>query len=247
MVSVQDQPDAPGPDVAGDPVDARLGAQDVLAVAEHELANQVVVVRALADTLDRNWDRLSPTDQRNLVRRIRVQAARLASLLAQIRELSTGSALGVPHPSPRRTEPDTTEMLRSMAADLAAALAEHRVDVDIADGLPAVAVDAERLQQVLLNLLTNAARHSPPGSPIVVRAFPASTGVRVTVEDGGPGIPDADREQVFDKGVRLGASGPGRGLGLYISRALLRAVGADIWVDTTASGGARMVIDLPAR
>jgi signal transduction histidine kinase len=120
--------------------------------------------------------------------------------------------------------------------------------------LPA-SLDDTRIQQVLLNLLENAARYSPDGAPITVEVaetpLPASrgegTGVRITVRDRGPGIAVAEQARIFDRFVR-GAAAEGKGglgIGLYLCRMIIERHGGTIGVDSTVGAGAAFWIDLP--
>jgi signal transduction histidine kinase len=108
-----------------------------------------------------------------------------------------------------------------------------------------VHADAERLHQVVANLLENAARHSPSGGEVLVSVTPWQRAVQVRVADQGPGIPEPERERVFEAFYRRDDSGRGSGLGLAISRAIVLAHGGRIWIEGSASGGAAVVFELP--
>jgi signal transduction histidine kinase len=111
--------------------------------------------------------------------------------------------------------------------------------------LPA-SLDDTRIQQVLLNLLENAARYSPDGAPITVEVAGASA-VRITVRDRGPGIAVAEQARIFDRFVR-GAAAEGKGglgIGLYLCRMIVERHGGTIGVDSTVGAGAAFWIDLP--
>jgi signal transduction histidine kinase len=112
-----------------------------------------------------------------------------------------------------------------------------------------VLADEQRIAQVLDNLLTNAARYSPSEARIGVRARAINGHVEVAVEDHGPGIPENQREQVFDKFVRLDGSGSnqpgGSGLGLAICRGIVQAHGGRIWVEPNAHQGSTFAFSLP--
>jgi len=137
---------------------------------------------------------------------------------------------------------------------------EHPVHLEIAEGL-AVQTDRQFLYQVLCNLLSNAFKYTPPQTPVRIvatRCDPASNGaddlseVRICVQDTGPGIPPEDIPLLFGKFVRLkrdlASSIRGTGLGLYISKQLVEAMGGNIWVESAgiAGQGSRFYITLPA-
>ncbi|USI71765.1 sensor histidine kinase [Sphingomonas morindae] len=105
--------------------------------------------------------------------------------------------------------------------------------------------DFGRCLQVLVNLIGNAVRFGPEGSTVTVTVERTERGAAAIVIDEGRGIAPADRARVFEKFERLGASEPGSGLGLYISRRLARAMGGDIVVEDGIGPGARLVFTLP--
>jgi signal transduction histidine kinase len=111
---------------------------------------------------------------------------------------------------------------------------------------PSVRADPGRLRQALANLVDNAVRYSPPGGPVEVRVESARGRVRIAVSDAGPGIPAADRERVFQPFVRLASGTAGTGLGLYLARELVRAMGGELSLEPGAAGGATFTIELLA-
>lgn len=124
----------------------------------------------------------------------------------------------------------------------------RQADLDITAAPLPVDGDPGRLRQVVTNLVENAAKYSRPGDPITVEASGDGDTVRVTVEDGGPGIPAAEREAVFDRFHRLQGSGQnGTGIGLFLVRQLVDAHGGRVWCEAGAGGrGIRFVVELPA-
>jgi PAS domain S-box-containing protein len=112
-----------------------------------------------------------------------------------------------------------------------------------------VMADPDRLMQVVANLLSNAAKFSPPGSEVVIRVRPGSTAVRIEVQDSGPGIPEAFKAHIFAKFAQEDASATrrfeGTGLGLNIARKLTEAMGGSIGFDSIAGRGSVFYIELP--
>ncbi len=129
--------------------------------------------------------------------------------------------------------------------------AAARVDlsVDVTAALPPVNGDRVRLAQVFDNVLSNALRHTPPGSRVTITARSSDRGVRIEIADQGPGIPEEMRERVFDRFYRLDDSrnraGGGTGLGLAISREIVAAHGGSITIEENAPSGVCVVIYLP--
>ncbi len=115
---------------------------------------------------------------------------------------------------------------------------------DLAEPLPYEG-DARRLEQVLVNLLANAHRHTPVGTHIAIAGRVAVGEVRLVVRDDGPGIPAEARETIFQRFHRLDATGDGSGLGLAIARRIVELHGGRLWVESAAGGGAHFHIALP--
>jgi signal transduction histidine kinase len=117
----------------------------------------------------------------------------------------------------------------------------------LAPDLPEIAADPVQLDQVLTNLLENAARHSPSDGVVRIHIVLTDGAVRVRVADEGPGIPAEQREKVFEAFYRgrVEPERPGSGLGLAIVRAIVTAHGGTIWVEETMGGGTAVVFDLP--
>ncbi|HSP62387.1 MAG TPA: ATP-binding protein [Pyrinomonadaceae bacterium] len=131
---------------------------------------------------------------------------------------------------------------------------DHEIDISLADELPSVRVDERAVAEVLYNLLENAAKYSPPGSAIRVKASTRDDGtVKISVEDEGHGIPVDLRERVFDRFFRAMRSSnaswnqpSGTGMGLAIARGITEAHEGRIWIENTDDGrGARVVFTLP--
>lgn len=121
---------------------------------------------------------------------------------------------------------------------------DHPVDV-VADEV-LVDLDRAKVERVLENLLVNAGRHTPTGTPIHVRAIAVTDGVVIEVEDEGPGVPESLRDVVFDpfrQGSRPG--GRGVGIGLSLVRRFARLHGGDAEVADRPGGGARFVVSIP--
>jgi two-component system sensor histidine kinase KdpD len=123
----------------------------------------------------------------------------------------------------------------------------RRVEVTIAPGLPLVPIDAVLIEQVLINLLENAAKYTPTGSPIEISAHQDQTDVVIEVADHGPGIPKELADKIFEKFYRLPRerAGGGAGLGLAICRGVVEAHGGRIWVNSREGEGSTFSFSLP--
>lgn len=118
-------------------------------------------------------------------------------------------------------------------------LGDHLVETDIEPNLPLLIVDSILIHQVLINLLENAVKYSPPKTSIKVGAYEDGDNVVLFVADHGSGVPDADKEKVFEKFYRVnGARSMGAGLGLAICLGIVEAHEGKIWIEDTPGGGA---------
>jgi signal transduction histidine kinase len=127
-------------------------------------------------------------------------------------------------------------------------LGEVHVRVDVADRVPPIRGDRERLRQIVTNLIDNAIKYSPEGDEIAVSVRPTNGSVCITVTDHGPGIPQDQQHLIFEKFGRAdvpGASLPGTGLGLFIARSIAEAHGGTLDVRSRPEAGAAFVLTLP--
>lgn len=123
------------------------------------------------------------------------------------------------------------------------------IDLELAERLPQVFVDVDMIRRVLINLLENAIKYTPSDGHIKVKARAEGELVRISVEDNGSGIPEADRERVFDKFMRLknGQGNPGGlGVGLAFCKLAVEGHGGKIWVEAASEKGSVFVFTLPA-
>jgi two-component system sensor histidine kinase KdpD len=126
-------------------------------------------------------------------------------------------------------------------------LRDHPITTEIPPDLPLVPIDGLLIEQVLVNLLENAAKHTGAGTPVTITARAEDDAVLVTVADRGPGIPEGEEERIFDKFHRLPAASAagGVGLGLAICRGIIAAHGGRIWAERRPGGGTAISIRLP--
>jgi two-component system sensor histidine kinase KdpD len=127
-------------------------------------------------------------------------------------------------------------------------LAGREVTTDLPASLPPLRIDSVLVGQVLVNILENAVKYSPPGSPLEVAVAPGDAGeVVVSIADRGPGIPAGQETRIFDKFHRASTDGAagGVGLGLAICRAIVGAHGGRIWAENRPAGGALFKLTLP--
>jgi two-component system sensor histidine kinase KdpD len=182
------------------------------------------------------------TQRHELLQTVLEETDRLNRLVGNLLDLARFEA-GALSPSKELVAVD--EVAESVLHRMRTTLAPHRVRTMFRDA-PDVSADPVLLDQVLTNLLDNAARYSPPGGEIVVSVAPWKGSVQVRVSDQGPGIVTPDRDRVFEAFYRgdVGET-PGSGLGLAIAKAIVGAHGGRIWIEGAPTGGASVVFELP--
>jgi two-component system sensor histidine kinase KdpD len=143
---------------------------------------------------------------------------------------------------------DVGALLARLAAQFESLSAGRSMRVRSSPDLPKISADPELLALALRQLIDNALKYSPPGSPIDLVADLEGDRVVIRVHDRGPGIPERERERIFDKFYRRGAVKdrvPGTGLGLYIAREILRTHGGDLWIEGEPGEGSEFCAALP--
>ncbi len=208
-----------------------------LATTSHELRTPITVVQGFASTLANRWDKLPDADRRSAVQTIAERAGSLAKLVEQ---LLLGSHAGADQLAVSNGPFDLGGLLQRSVSAFNTLSEQHTLVLDVPADLPQAYGDAMATDIVVGQLLENAYKYSPQGGQITVSARQAGDKIEVTVEDEGIGIPEADRERVFERFVQ-GEAGDRRrfggiGLGLYIVRQLARAQDGEIAADGRAEG-----------
>jgi two-component system, OmpR family, sensor histidine kinase KdpD len=211
----------------------------LLAAVSHDLRTPLASVKASVSTLRQTDVAWTPEDEAALLATIEENADRLDELIGNLLDMSrlhTGSL---------------QPFLRPTAIDEVAPLAlrglDPQLELKVPDELPLVLADPGLLERVLANLFSNASRHSPQASPPTLMARSAGARVELEIADHGPGVPDEEKERIFEPFVRLGnkPAGPGVGLGLAVAKGFAEAMGGRIEADTTPGGGLTIRLTLP--
>jgi signal transduction histidine kinase len=125
---------------------------------------------------------------------------------------------------------------------------QNKIEIDIPDGTTTITVDPDKFYELLVILLDNACNYSDASSSVLVRIQGETGGVALAVMDRGPGIPEADRERIFERFYQvvdaLHHSKPGTGLGLYIASQIVEAHGGKIWCEPREGGGSVFLVTL---
>lgn len=216
----------------------------LLASISHDLRTPLAVLEGAASSLVEDEDLLSAKARRELAATIYDQAVHMSELTANVLDMArfeTGTVR-----LDRQWHP-FEEVLGAVLRYLKPRLEGRRVEIDLPANPALVWLDAVLIGQVLTNLLDNAAKYTPAGTPIEIRAETTGDGFAVSVIDHGPGLPAGEEQRVFDKFYRArpeGATG-GAGLGLAICRAIVEAHGGRIEAQSGAEGGAQFRFVLP--
>ncbi|HEY4103378.1 MAG TPA: ATP-binding protein, partial [Polyangiaceae bacterium] len=208
----------------------------------HEIGNPIAALLGLEDLLLEGG--LDPNEQHDFLLRMRKETERINRILRDLLQFARPGEKQELTPA----RGDVAEAIADTAALIAPQKAMRDVTLELAvpEGLPPVALGAEQLVQLVLNLLLNSVDALDGGGRVRVSAERAPRGVRLIVEDNGPGVAATVRERLFEPFVTTKEIGKGTGLGLAVCRGLVEAVGGSISLDTAFRDGARFVVQLPA-
>jgi two-component system, OmpR family, sensor histidine kinase KdpD len=211
----------------------------LLAAVSHDLRTPLASVKASVSSLRQTDVAWSAADEAELLANIEQNADRLDALIGNLLDMSrlhTGSL---------------QPFLRPTAIDEVAPIALHgldgspRLEMAVPDGFPLILADPGLLERVLANLFSNALRHSPSSQPPELRAQLLGGTVAVEVVDHGQGVPDEQKERIFEPFARLDDRRPGVGLGLAVAKGFAEAMGGSIEALDTQGGGLTVRVTLP--
>jgi two-component system sensor histidine kinase KdpD len=218
----------------------------LLTSISHDLKTPLASVLAAAGTLRDLATALSDAEKTELLATIIDESERLNRFIANLLDMTRlESGAIVPNTAPH----DLGEIVGSALRRAGKILARHRVELELAPGLPMLNLDAVLFEQVLFNLLDNAAKYSPAGTTIRIRSWRDRNAVCLQILDEGDGIPPAELEHIFDKFYRVEKGDQvraGTGLGLAISRGFIEAMHGTITAANRSDRiGAAFAISLP--
>jgi two-component system sensor histidine kinase KdpD len=216
----------------------------LMSAVSHDLRTPLASITTSVTSLlepDIAWDEQTRHD---FLQAIYDEARRLNVLVGNLLDMSRieGGAL-----RPEKDWYSIAEVIGAVVQRLEPALADHPVGVNIQDDLPLTLLDFSEIDQVLSNLLDNATKYTPQGTPISVEVRRVGDDIEVKVSDGGPGVPHDHLPHIFDKFYQVDDRhhGKGVGLGLAISKGLVEAHGGTIRARNREGGGLEMVFTLP--
>ena len=218
---------------------------DFLSTVSHELRTPLTAIRGFADLLVEQWDATPPEQRLAHVGRIAAAGLRLDRL---IQDLLDFTRLERGHLAIDVKAMDLRTLVEESVRQLAVALEQHRVEVDVPAGLVAL-VDESAIARVLANLLTNAAKFSPAASTITITGADGGDRVVLRVRDEGDGIDPSEQQCVFERFYRVegnGAHRPGTGVGLAIVKEFTEAQGGEVALSSTPGEGSEFTLRLRA-
>jgi PAS domain S-box-containing protein len=235
-------------DISGDRLVEQVKS-DFVSTVSHELRTPLTSIYGFAETLLRQDVMFGEEERLTFLRYIASESQRLTSIvdtLLNVARLDTGDL------QVDLVKTDVREVVGQVLDTVSGTEADgHRFVVDLPEEPLEAKADPEKLRQVCSILVENAVRYSPHGGTVTVGATRRQDTVVVSVADEGIGIPQADQEQIFRKFYRgsdaeLRAGSGGTGLGLFIARGLITAMGGRIWVSSREGEGSRFAFELPA-
>jgi signal transduction histidine kinase len=214
---------------------------DLLSTVSHEMRGPLSTVLGIALTLERAGANLSRNETADLLARLVGSARKLEGLLNDLLDLDRlrrGAFL------PNREPTNVADLVAGMVADTGIG-ADRQVEVD-AEPL-VVDVDPVQYERIVENLLSNAVRHTPAGTPVWVRVCRDGDGVLLTVADAGPGVPHELAQEIFQpfQQADTGGSPQGIGVGLALVARFAEAHGGRAWVQDRPGGGAAFSVWVP--
>src|ERR687897_1687206 len=216
-----------------------------LRAVSHDLRTPLASVLGIAITLQRHQQELDAGDAADLLQRLSKTARKMDRLLNNLLDLDR---LAQPTVTPELERVDLGELVERVVKDASTELlADRPVHVDVCP--LRLEVDPPKIERIVENLLANAARHTPPGTPVWVHVQPRDHGALLVVEDAGSGVPQPLRETIFQpfrQGPRPASHAPGVGIGLALVRVFAQLHGGRAWVEDRRQGpGASFQVHLP--
>ncbi len=219
---------------------------NLLSMVSHELRTPLATIKGYSTMLIDYNDRLDNDEKARSLMSIDKATDRLVSLVDQLLDMSRMEA-GL-----LKLEKDLVDpavLTEQTVADARLRAPEYRLEADVPAGLPLVRMDANRIRQVLENLIDNAVKYASNGRVVTVSALSRGTELVFSVADHGLGIPESELDKIFDRLYRIeerpGTQVQGLGLGLAICRGLVEAHGGRIWAESRIGQGSRFVFTIP--
>ncbi len=215
----------------------------LLSSVSHDLRTPLGSITGAASALLDESVEMPENTRREMVQTIQEEAQRLHRLVTNLLDLTRleSGTLKV-----HKEWTPMEEVVGAALNRLDAQLGGRTVQVELPGDLPLAPLDPVLFEQVVINLVENAAKFSAKEMPITLKAWATERSLTLVVQDSGPGIPEGEEERIFEKLVRLpGSSSPGAGLGLAICQGIVKAHGGRIQASNRPKGGAQILVSLP--
>jgi two-component system sensor histidine kinase KdpD len=215
----------------------------LLSSVSHDLRTPLTTITGAISAILENGTRLDAQTRQELLESAREESERLNRLVQNLLEMTRleSGALQL-----RKEWHPLEEVIGAALGRLGKRLGNRRVTTRVPPDLPLVAIDDVLIEQVLVNLLDNAVKYTPSGSPITIIATATDRAVTVEIADRGPGLPAGEEDKVFEKFYRgQPAAGRGAGLGLAICYGIVKAHDGRIWAQNLPEGGVAFLFTLP--
>ncbi len=222
----------------------------LLSSVSHDLRTPLAAITGAASTLLLEGAKITEEYKTELLRSIHEEGARLARMVTNLLDVSSLESGSV---KLNKELYFIEELIGSALMRVEPKLGKHKVVTSIEHGLPLLRMDGLLIEQVLINLLENAAEYTPSGTTVTISALTIKPDIHVIVSDNGPGVVKGEEERIFDKFYTGGAHEPksqqlkGGGLGLAICRGIIYAHGGKIWAQNSPEGGAVFTFTLPIK
>lgn len=218
----------------------------ILHSVSHDLRSPLMVIGVQAETLQQFLE--VPTSSPSALHSVEAISVAVQRLNGMVEDLVRCASLESGQVPLKLTPLDLGSFLTDLRERLTGTIPVERIQIDAGDRVPAILADTDRLERIVINLLTNALKYSGPTAPVTVTVRTNGDQVVTTVSDLGPGIPPEDRAQLFQRFSRLRRHDTpegGLGLGLYVAKTLVEAHGGSLLVESEPGKGSRFSFSLP--
>ncbi|NJD57450.1 MAG: sensor histidine kinase KdpD [Nitrospirae bacterium] len=214
----------------------------MLSSVSHDLRTPLAAITGAATTLLEQETTLDQPSRHELTQTIFEEAEHLNHIIRNVLDMTRLEAKAI---TIKKEWQSLEEIIGVVLNRLSEKFGDRSVSTALQEDLPLIPFDPLLIEQVLMNLVDNAVKYTPPGTPLDISAMKRDGEVTVEVADRGPGLPPGSEEHIFEKFVRGSGPGGGIGLGLAICRAIVTAHGGRIWAGNRSGGGATFCFTLP--
>ena len=219
---------------------------EFISVVSHDLRTPLTSIMGFADTLKNKKLKLDEEQKETFVGYIQEESRRLGRLISDFLDISNiedGSLKII------KQKTDINQLINNMINMFKINKKDIQIIVEFESNLPEINVDEDRIKQVIQNIISNAIKYSPPESVINIDAKKVNSDIQVTIRDQGVGIPDKEKEKVFEKHHRIDThisrKERGTGLGLAISKAIIEIHNGRIWIEDNLPVGSKFIFKIP--